>query len=100
MIDDSNYSIEDNVPIPDDFQRTPRKYPFHNMEVGQSVFIGPSYEGETQKQVGNRVAQARQAYQKRMAKQGVEVQFTQRMTFSPHDEGTFATAGYRVWRVK
>ena len=43
--------------------------------------------------MSNRVAQARQGYQKRMAKQGFEVKFTQRQW--TEDE----VAGIRIWRV-
>jgi len=89
-----NFIIDSGIDIPEDFHSTARKYPFEDMEVGDSFFAGPNYEEETQKQIGNRVAQARQSYQKRLAKQGTEVTFTQRMWT---DAGV---AGYRVWRVK
>jgi len=90
----SDYEISKAVPIPTDFRSTELKYPFDEMLVGDSFFIIPEYEDETVKRLGNRIAQARQAYQKRKARLGVEVQFTQRLW--TEDE----TAGYRVWRVK
>tara|TARA_R100000808_G_scaffold15950_1_gene36350 strand:- start:7071 stop:7349 length:279 start_codon:yes stop_codon:yes gene_type:complete len=90
----NEFVIDSGIAIPEDFHATARKYPFEEMEVGESFFIGPNYEEETQKQIGNRIAQARQSYQKRCAKQGKEVTFTQRMWT---DAGI---AGYRVWRVK
>ena len=90
----AEYKISRAVPIPTDFRSTELKYPFDEMLVGDSFFIAPEYEDETVKRLGNRLAQARQAYQKRKARLNVEVQFTQRLW--TEDE----TAGYRVWRVK
>ena len=89
----SDFIVDTGIAIPDDFHSSNRKYPFEEMEVGESFFAGPNYEDETQKQIGNRVAQARQSFQKRMAKQDVEVRFIQRMW---NDAGV---AGYRIWRV-
>ena len=90
----TDFVIDSGIAIPEDFHVATRKYPFEDMEVGDSFFVGPNYEDETQKQIGNRVAQARQAYQKRLAKQGAEVTFTQRMWTDAE------VRGYRVWRVK
>ncbi len=92
MSDD--FVIDSGFAIPEDFHTTTRKYPFEDMKVGDSFFVGPNYEDETQKQVGNRVAQARQAYRKRCTKQDIEVEFTQRQW---NENGV---AGYRVWKVK
>ena len=55
------------------------KYPFDEMNVGDSLFIPLKSEEENVKKLGNRIAQLRQAHQKRMAKRGEEVRFTQRM---------------------
>jgi|TARA_R100001129_G_scaffold147803_1_gene109314 hypothetical protein len=89
----TDFIIDTDIAIPENYTGAPSKYPFEEMRVGESFFVGPNYEDETQKQIGNRIAQARQAYQKRCAKQGDEVAFTQRMWT---DAGV---AGYRVWRV-
>ena len=90
----TDFVIDSGIAIPEDFHASTRKYPFEDMEVGSSFFAGPNYADETQKQIGNRVAQARQAYRKRLARQDIEVEFTQRMW---SEEGYY---GYRVWRVK
>ncbi|HAT65744.1 MAG TPA: hypothetical protein DCS66_14320 [Flavobacteriaceae bacterium] len=90
----NDFVIDSKFAIPEDFHTATRKYPFEDMSVGDSFFAGPNYADETQKQIGNRVAQARQAYRKRLAKQDTEVEFTQRMW---SEEGYY---GYRVWRVK
>jgi hypothetical protein len=90
----ADYEISKGVPIPVDFRSTEMKYPFEEMLVGDSFFIAPEYEDENVKRLGNRLAQARQAYQKRKAKLGVEVQYTQRMWTENE------VPGYRVWRVK
>tara|TARA_R100001143_G_scaffold60746_2_gene60515 strand:- start:2450 stop:2731 length:282 start_codon:yes stop_codon:yes gene_type:complete len=90
----NDFEIDTGIAIPEDFHTAARKYPFEDMNVGDSFFVGPNYEDETQKQIGNRVAQARQAYQKRRAKQGLERSFTQRMWTDAE------VRGYRVWRVK
>jgi hypothetical protein len=87
------YELDKSVPIPTDYRSTDIKYPFDEMEIGDSFFIVPEYEDETVKRVGNRVAQARQSYQKRMARQGTEVKFTQRQWVEED------IAGLRVWRV-
>jgi len=89
------YKIEKTVPVPTDFRTTDRKYPFEEMEIGDSFFIAPEYEDETVKRLSNRMAQARQAYQRRGIKQNQPVQFTQRVWT---DEET-GEAGIRVWRV-
>ena len=89
-----DYKIDSGVPIPADFRQTGLKYPFDEMNVGDSFYISPRSEEETVKQLSNRIAQARQAYQKRMGKRREEVRFTQRMW--TEDE----VAGYRIWRVK
>ena len=88
-----DYKIESGIPIPTDFRQSGLKYPFDEMNVGDSLFIPPKSEEENVKQLGNRIAQARQAYQKRMAKRREEVRFTQRMW--TEDE----VASYRIWRV-
>jgi hypothetical protein len=90
----NDFIIDSGIAIPEDFHTSTRKYPFDDMEVGSSFFAGPNYEDETQKQIGNRIAQARQSYQKRLAQQDTEVTFTQRMW---SEDGV---QGYRVWRVK
>ncbi len=90
----NDFEIDTGIEIPEDFRATARKYPFEDMDIGDSFFVGPNYEDETQKQIGNRVAQARQSYQKRRAKQGLERSFTQRMWMKGE------VRGYRVWRVK
>jgi hypothetical protein len=90
----SEFNLDDHVPIPTDFHTTGTKYPFEEMGIGQSFFISPEYEDESVKRLGNRIAQARQSYQKRLAKQGNEVRFTQRLWT---EDGI---AGYRVWRVE
>tara|TARA_R100001244_G_C5063176_1_gene109391 strand:- start:128 stop:409 length:282 start_codon:yes stop_codon:yes gene_type:complete len=90
---DFKFEIEDDIPVPPDFHTGLRKYPFAEMKVGQSIFLAPEYEDESVKRLGNRVAQARQSYQKKMAKLKTPVQFTQRI--DTKDE----TLGYRVWRV-
>ncbi|HCC79809.1 MAG TPA: hypothetical protein DEQ25_00250 [Methylophaga sp.] len=90
----TDFKIDSGIAVPEDFHTGTRKYPFEEMSAGDSFFIGPNYDDETQKQIGNRVAQARQTYQKRCAKQGNEVTFTQRM-WTEQD-----VLGYRVWRVK
>ena len=88
-----DYKIDSGVPIPTDFRQTELKYPFDEMNVGDSFYISPRSEEENVKRLGNRIAQARQAYQKRMGKRGEEMRFTQRMWT---EDGV---AGYRVWRV-
>ena len=90
----AEYEISNEYEIPTDFRTTESRYPFENMEVGQSFFIIPEYEEETLKRLSNRIAQARQAFQKRKARMGEEVQFTQRLR-TENDE-----TGYRIWRVK
>ena len=90
----AEFKIDSGIAVPTDFHSNQRKYPFEDMEIGQSFFVGPSYDDETQKQIGNRVAQARQSYQKRKAKQGDEVRFTQRK-WTEDD-----ILGQRVWRVE
>ena len=89
----ADFELEDNIPIPPDFHEGSRKYPFVDMKVGQSFFIAPEYEDETVKRLGNRIAQARQAFQKKMAKLETPVQFTQRI--DTKDD----IVGYRIWRV-
>ena len=89
-----DFIIDSSFAIPEDFHASARKYPFEEMSTGDSFFVGPNYDDETQKQIGARVAQARQAYQKRCVRQGNEVTFTQRM-WAEQD-----VRGYRVWRVK
>jgi hypothetical protein len=89
----NDFIIDSGIAIPEDFHTSTRKYPFEDMEVGSSFFVGPNYEDETVKQIGNRIAQARQSYQKRCVRQGQEVRFTQRMWTEDN------IAGYRVWRV-
>ncbi len=89
-----DYKIDSEVPVPTDFRSTELKYPFEEMKVGDSFFIPPRSEEETVKGLGNRVAQARQTYQKRMARREEEVRFTQRMR--TEDDVT----GYRIWRVQ
>jgi|TARA_R100001244_G_C5115933_1_gene122325 hypothetical protein len=91
MID---FKIDSGIAVPIDFHTSTRKYPFEEMSAGDSFFVGPNYDDETQKQIGNRVAQARQTYQKRCVRQGNEVTFTQRQ-WTEQD-----VRGYRVWRVK
>ena len=91
----TDFKIDSGIAVPVDFHANARKYPFEEMSVGDSFFVGTSYEEETQKQIGNRVAQARQSYQKRCVRQDVEVTFTQRMWTD--DDGVL---GYRVWRMK
>jgi hypothetical protein len=89
------YKIERTVPVPTDFRTTDRKYPFEEMEVGDSFFITPEYEDETIKRLSNRMAQARQAYQRRGMKQNTPVQFTQRIWTDEETEET----GVRIWRI-
>jgi hypothetical protein len=91
----TEYKIEKTVPIPTDFRTHDRKYPFEDMAVGDSFFSVPEYEDETVKRLSNRIAQARQSYQRRGIKQNNPVQFTQRIWV---DEETGKT-GIRVWRV-
>ena len=90
----ADFKLDSGIAIPTDFRSTELKYPFEDMRVGESFFVAPEYEDETVKRLGNRMAQARQAYRKRKARQGDEVLFTQRMW----TEGE--VAGYRVWRVE
>ena len=90
----AEYELEENIPVPVSFHSGTRKYPFEEMSPGQSFFIAPEYEDEDVKRLGNRVAQARQAYQKRMANLDTPVTFTQRMDTKD------GVAGYRVWRVE
>lgn len=90
----TDFKIDAGIAVPENFHTGTRKYPFEEMNTGDSFFIGPNYEDETQRQIGNRVAQARQTYQKRCAKQGIEVVFTQRK-WTEQD-----ILGQRVWRVK
>jgi hypothetical protein len=90
----TKFKLDSGIAIPTDFRTTELKYPFEDMRVGESFFVAPEYEDETVKRLGNRMAQARQAYRKRKAKQGDEVRFTQRQW--TEDE----VAGYRVWRVE
>ena len=89
-----DFVIDSGIAIPEDYHVSIRKYPFAEMDIGNSFFVGPTYEEETQKKISNRVAQARQTYQKRSARQGDEVVYTQRMWT---DAGVL---GIRVWRVK
>ena len=91
----NEYKIENTVPIPTDFRTHDRKYPFEDMEIGESFFIAPEYEDETVKRLSNRIAQARQAYQRRCMKQQAPVQFTQRI-WTDDETGE---VGIRVWRV-
>lgn len=90
----TDFKIDSGIAVPENFHTGTRKYPFEEMSAGDSFFIGPNYDDETQRQIGARVAQARQAYQKRCIKQGIEVTFTQRK-WTEQD-----VLGYRVWRVK
>ena len=85
----TKFKLDSGIAIPTDFRTTELKCPFE-----ESFFVAPEYEDETVKRLGNRMAQARQAYRKRKAKQGDEVRFTQRQW--TEDE----VAGYRVWRVE
>tara|TARA_R100000656_G_scaffold32072_1_gene27844 strand:- start:711 stop:989 length:279 start_codon:yes stop_codon:yes gene_type:complete len=89
-----DFIIDSGIAVPEDYHVSVRKYPFEEMDIGDSFFVGPTYEEETQKKIGNRVAQARQTYQKRCVRQGDEVLFTQRM-WKDAD-----ILGIRVWRVK
>lgn len=89
-----SFTIDSGIDIPDDFRVSQRKYPFEEMEVGDSFFLPPEYEDDSPKRLSGRVAQARQAYQKRCAKQGMEKRFTQRQYTQ---DGIF---GVRVWRVE
>ena len=90
----ADFKIDSGIAVPTDYHSREFKYPFDDMDVGDSFFIQPEYEDETVKRLGNRVAQARQNYQKRCVRQGKEVQFTQRMRTEDN------ISGYRVWRVK
>ena len=96
----AEFKIDSGIAVPTDFHSNQRKYPFEDMEIGQSFFVGPSYDDETQKQIGNRVAQARQSYQKRKAKQGDEVRFTQRQWTEDDPDEIREILGHRVWRVE
>jgi|TARA_R100001530_G_scaffold954_2_gene1669 hypothetical protein len=89
----ADFKVDAGIPIPTDFRSTELKYPFETMGVGDSFFIQPEYEDETVKRLANRLAQARQTYQKRRARQGEEVKFTQRIRTEN------GVSGYRVWRV-
>ena len=93
------YELDKSVPIPTDYRSTDIKYPFDEMEIGDSFFISPEYEDEDTKRLSNRIAQARQGYQKRMAKQGTEVKFTQRQWVEDYGGKEGPIAGLRVWRV-
>tara|TARA_R100001086_G_scaffold236180_1_gene159522 strand:- start:218 stop:493 length:276 start_codon:yes stop_codon:yes gene_type:complete len=90
----ADFKLTSNIPVPTDFRSTELKYPFEDMKVGDSFFIAPEYEDETVKRLSNRIAQARQSYQKRCIKQGNEVRFTQRMWVEEE------VAGCRIWRVE
>ena len=97
----SDLKIQSGFAIPEDYHLSERKYPFHEMEVGDSFFIVPEYEDETVQRLGNRIAQARQSYQKRVLKQSdgeTEVRFTQRMR--SEKVGEVNMNGYRVWRTQ
>ena len=93
------YELNKSVPIPTDYRSTENKYPFDEMEIGDSFFISPEYEEEDVKRLSNRVAQARQSYQKRVAKHGTEVRFTQRQRVEDDGGKEGPIAGIRVWRV-
>ena len=91
----TDFKIDSGIAVPENFHTGTRKYPFEEMSAGDSFFIGPNYDDETQRQIGARVAQARQAYQRRCMKQNPPVQFTQRI-WTNEETGE---AGIRVWRV-
>jgi hypothetical protein len=90
----ADFKLDSGIAIPTDFRTTELKYPFEEMRVGDSFFAAPEYEDETVKRLAGRMAQARQAYRKRKAKQGEEVRFTQRQWT---EDGV---AGQRIWRVE
>lgn len=79
------YEIEDGIPIPPAKYGLPRKYRFHEMEVGQSFFV-PTPQGETYScKRQTKVFNAAFGYGRRHG-----------MKFTTRREGD----GVRVWRVE
>ena len=69
------FKIEKNIPIPE--QTRKKKYPFKDMEVGDSIFV--------EKEMISRVYSAARTYGSRKG-----------LYFSARKEGN----GYRIWRTK
>ena len=82
------YDIEKGVPLPEDMRGGGTRYPFDQMETGDSIFFSLD-EGDNAKRLKNRLSQASRTFGK---KQDPEWHFVLR--FRLENE----LSGVRIWR--
>lgn len=92
MQEEEKYEIEKDIPIPPKMRGQNAKYPFNEMEIGDSVFV-PVEDVQNCNRPNSAVSSAANVYAKRSGKKMIT------RTIRENDEIKGRIIGFRVWRI-